>query len=214
LEEPRRGREGYSTRYDLEGERVDQSAVAWLLSPKPYQCARLCDRVDQQEWDRKRADAALMREDAILDTSSPRTEDKVKNQHVQAVDEWIAITLKETLFEYIKSKALEKTVEKRINEEMARSNLDMNLEEPCEDMFKEDVAMAMKKTVSAMICFGTMKKVVGNHIVNLIEFDKIMAVALDIIMKNKLMQERVPERGWRNDKWKKKNERDCRKREW
>jgi hypothetical protein len=35
------------------------------------------------------------------------------------------------------------------------------------------------------------------------DFDEIMAVAMETIMKNKLMQERVPER-WRNDKWKKK----------
>jgi hypothetical protein len=61
-------------------------------------------------------------------------------------------------------------------------------------MVKEDVAMAMKKTVSAMICFGTMKEVVGNHIVNLIDFDEIMVVAMKTIMKNKLMQERVSER--------------------
>jgi hypothetical protein len=112
----------------------------------------------------------------------------VKNRHVQAVEEWITTTVKETLFEYIKSKALEKTAEKRINEEMARSNLKMNLEEHCEEMVKEDVAMAMKKTVSSMICicFGTMKEVVGNHIVNSIDFDEIMAVALETIMKNKV----------------------------
>jgi hypothetical protein len=54
-------------------------------------------------------------------------------------------------------------VQKRINKEMARLNWEMNLEEPCEGMVKEDVAMAMKKTVSAMICFGTMKEVVGNY---------------------------------------------------
>jgi hypothetical protein len=89
----------------------------------------------------------------------------------------------ETLFEYIKSKALEKTVEKRINKEMARLNWEMNLEEPCEGMVKEDVAMATKKTVSAVICFWTMKEVVGNHIVNLIDFDKIMAAAMETIMK-------------------------------
>jgi hypothetical protein len=137
----------------------------------------------------------MNKEDATLDTSSPRTEDKVKNQHVvQAVEEWIATTVKETLFEYIKSKALEKTVEKRINEEMARSNLEMNLEEPCEDIVKEDVAMTMKKTVSSMLCFGTMKEVVGNHIVNSIDFDQILTVALDTITKNKLMQARVSER--------------------
>jgi hypothetical protein len=85
-------------------------------------------------------------------------------------------------------------VEKRINEEMERSNLEMNLEEPCEDMVKEDVAMAMKKTVSSMICFGTMKEVVGNHIVNSIDFDEIMAAATETILKNKLMQERVSQR--------------------
>jgi hypothetical protein len=79
-------------------------------------------------------------------------------------------------------------------EEMARSNLGMNLEELCEEMVKEDVAMAMKKTVSSMKCFGTMKEVVGNHIVNLIDFDERMAVASETIMKNKLMQERVSDR--------------------
>jgi methionine salvage enolase-phosphatase E1 len=138
------------------------------------------------------SDPALMKN--TLDISSPQTEDNVKNQHVQAVEEWIATTVKETLFEYFKSKALEKTVEKHIKEEMTRSNLEMNLEEPCEEMVKEDVAMAMKKTVSSMICFGTMKEVMGNHIVNSIDYDEIMAVALETIMKNKLMQERVSER--------------------
>ena len=165
----------------MKEEREGQPAIARLVTPKPYQFERLCDRIDQQEWDRKRADAALMKED--VDTSSPQTEDKVKNQHVQAVEDWIATTVKDTLFEYIKSKALERTVEKRINEEMARSNLKMNLEEPCEDTVKEDVAMAMKKAVSSMICLGTMK-----------DFDEIMAVALETIMKNKLMQERVSQR--------------------
>jgi hypothetical protein len=189
------GRQGYSPRHDLKEERVGQSAIARLVTPKPYQFERLCDRIEQQEWDRKRADAALMnKEDATLDTSSPQTEDKVKNQHVQAVEEWIATTVKETLFEYIKSKALEKTVEKRINEERARSNLEMNLEEPCEDIVKENVAMAMKKTVSSMLCFGTMKEVVGNHIVNSIDFDEILTVALDTLTKNKSMQARVSER--------------------
>jgi uncharacterized membrane-anchored protein YjiN (DUF445 family) len=129
-----------------------------------------------------------------LDISSPQTEDKVKNQHVQAVEEWTATTVEETLFEYIKSKALEKTVKKRINEEMAKSNLEMSLEELCEGMVKEDVAMAMKQTVSSITCFGTMKEVMGNHIVNSIDFDEIMAVVLETIMKNKLMQERVSER--------------------
>jgi hypothetical protein len=180
----------------LKEKRVGQSAIARLVTPKPYQYEPVCDRIEQQEWDRKRADTALMREDTSLDTSLPPTEDnKVKNKHVQEAEEWISITVKETLFKYIKSKALEKTVEnKRIHKEMARSNWEMNPEEPWEVMVKEDVAMAMKKTVSAMICFGTMKEVVGNHIVNLIDFDEIMVVAMKTIMKNKLMQERVSER--------------------
>jgi hypothetical protein len=61
-------------------------------------------------------------------------------------------------------------------------------------MIKQDAAMAMMKKVSAMICFGNMKEVVGNHIVNLIDFDEIMAAAMETILKNKLMQERVLER--------------------
>ena len=54
--------------------------------------------------------------------------------------------------------------------------------------------MSMKKNVSGMICCGNMKEVVGNHIVNSIDFDELMAVAIETIMKNKLMQERVSER--------------------
>jgi hypothetical protein len=187
-DQPRKRRECFSPRHGLKEKEGGQSAIARLVIPKPYQFERLCDRIDQQEWDRKRAD------DPILDTSSPQSEDKVKNQHVQAVEEWISTAVKETLFDYIKSKALEKTVEKGINEQMARSTLEMNLEGPCEEMVMDDVTMAMKKTGSAMICFGTMKKVVGNHIVNSIDFDELMAVAIETIMKNKLMQERVTER--------------------
>jgi hypothetical protein len=68
-----------------------------------------------------------------------------------------------------------------------------DLEEPCEGMVKEDVAMATKKKVSLMICFGTMKEVVGNHIVNAIDFDEIKSTAMVIILKNKAMQVRVSE---------------------
>jgi hypothetical protein len=135
-----------------------------------------------------------MREDTTLDTSSPPTEDKVKNKHVREVEEWIATTVKETIFHYFKSNALEKTVEKRINQEMARSNWGMNLKEPCQGMSKKDVAMAMKRKVSAMVCFGLMKEVVGNHIVNAIDFDEIKAAAMKTILKNNLTQERVTER--------------------
>jgi hypothetical protein len=51
-----------------------------------------------------------MREEMTLNTFSPPppTGDKVKCKHVQEVEEWIVTTVKETLFEYIKSKALEK----------------------------------------------------------------------------------------------------------
>jgi hypothetical protein len=54
--------------------------------------------------------------------------------------------------------------------------------------------MAIKKKASAMICFGTMKELVGNHIVNLIDFHEIMAAAMETILKNELMQEKVLER--------------------
>jgi hypothetical protein len=54
-----------------------------------------------------------MREDIAQDTSPPPTEDKLKNKHVREVEEWITTTVKETLFDYIKSTALKKTVENR-----------------------------------------------------------------------------------------------------
>jgi hypothetical protein len=49
-----------------------------------------------------------MREDITQDTSPPPTEDKLKNKPVREVEEWIATTVKETLFDYIKSKAWER----------------------------------------------------------------------------------------------------------
>jgi hypothetical protein len=56
-------------------------------------------------------DTALMREEMTLNTSSPPppppppppTGEEVKNKHVREVEEWIGTTVKETLFEYIKS---------------------------------------------------------------------------------------------------------------
>ncbi len=175
---------------------MGQSAIARLVTPKPpYQYDLVCNRLEQQDQDRKRMDAALMGEQTALDTFSPLTEVvKVKNKHVQDVEEWIATTVKETIFHYIKSDALEKTVEKRINEEMARSKWEMHLDKACGGLSKEDVAMAMKKEVSAMICFGLMKEVLGNHIVNAIDFDEIKATAMKTISRNNLAQDGVTER--------------------
>ena len=102
----------------------------------------------------------------------------MKNKHVREVEEWIATTVKETIFHYIKSNALRETVEKCINKELARSSCEMNLEEPCEGMSKEDVAMAMKRKVSEMIYFATMKEVVGNAI----DSDEIKVTAMETIV--------------------------------
>jgi hypothetical protein len=180
----------------LEKERVGQSAISRLVTPKPpYQYNLVCNRLEQQEQDRRGMDAALMGEHTTLGTSSPLTEViKVKNKHVQDVEEWIATTVKETIFHYIKSDALEKTVEKHINKEMARSKWEVYLDKPCGGLSKKDVAMAMKKEVSAMICFGLVRDVVGNHIVNGIDFDEIKARAMKTILINNLAQERVTER--------------------
>ncbi len=51
--------------------------------------------IHQRERDEKNMDAVLMRDDATLDTSPP-SEVKVKNKHVQEVEEWIARLVKET----------------------------------------------------------------------------------------------------------------------
>jgi hypothetical protein len=162
---------------------VGQSAIARLVTPKPYQYKR----------DRKSPDLAIMREDTTLDIPPPANEDKVKKKHVQQVEKLIARTVKETLFDYIKSKALETTVEKCIKEEMARSKWEMDLDKPSEGILKEDVAMAMKKKVSAMICFATIEEVVGNHIVNSIDFDEILATTRETILNKKFEQGRVLE---------------------
>ena len=179
LEQPRKGRECFSLGQDLkeEDKRVGKSAIARLVTPKPYQYKR----------DTKSPDPAIMSEETTLD------EDKVKKKHVQQVEKLIVTTVKETLFDNRKSRALEMTVEKRIKEEMAGSKWEMDLKGASEGILKEDVAMAMKKKVSAMICFATMKEVVGNHIVNSISVDEILAKTTETILDNKLRQERVLE---------------------
>jgi hypothetical protein len=61
-EQPRKRRECFSPGHGLkEEERVGQSAIAKLVTPKSHQYERVCDRIDQQEWDRKRVNTALMR---------------------------------------------------------------------------------------------------------------------------------------------------------
>jgi hypothetical protein len=134
-----------------------------------------------------------MREATTLDIPPPANEDKVKKKHVQQVEKLIPTTVKETLFDYIKSKALETTVKKHIKEEMARSKWVMDLDEPSHGLLKEDVAMAMKKKGSAMICFATMKEVVGNDILNSIDFHEILATTMETILNNKFRQERLLE---------------------
>jgi hypothetical protein len=54
---------------------------------------------------------------------------------------------------FIKSNALDKAVEKGINEKMASLNWEMNLEEPCLGLNQKNVAMATKGKVSVMVCF-------------------------------------------------------------
>jgi major membrane immunogen (membrane-anchored lipoprotein) len=118
LEQPRKRRQSFSPGHSLEEERVGQSATTRLVTSKTYQYKQVDDRLDQQERDRKRTYTALIGEYTTLETSSPPTEDKVKNKHVQEVEEWSAATVKETIFHYIKSNALRKIAEKHINEEM------------------------------------------------------------------------------------------------
>ncbi len=91
LDHPKKRTECFSPGQDLkeEDKRVSQSAIARLVTPKLYQYKQVCEWLDQQKRDRKRTDAALMREDTTIDTYSPPSEVKVKNVHVQKVEEWI-----------------------------------------------------------------------------------------------------------------------------
>ncbi len=66
-----------------------------------------------------------------------------------------------------------------------------------------------------MICFGTMKEVVGNHIVNLIDFDEILATAMETMLKEQVEARKgVGRGGERTRSGTRRNERDCWKREW
>jgi hypothetical protein len=76
-EQPRKRNECFSPEHGLEEEGMGQSAITRLVTPKAYQYEYICDRIDQQERDRKRMDTALMREEMTLNTSSPPTGDRL-----------------------------------------------------------------------------------------------------------------------------------------
>jgi hypothetical protein len=169
-----------------------QSAITRIVTPKAYEYNRVIDRLDQHDhMDRKRTDAVLMREDTTIDTNSSASEVKVKNVHVQEVEEWIARTVKETILGYIKSKALERAVEKDIMEIIASWNWEIDLEESCPGIKKTNVAMAIKTKVSSMVCFETVREVVKKDIVNAVNFEEIKAPVIETIMKNKATGEEV-----------------------
>jgi hypothetical protein len=59
-----------------------------------------------------------------------------------------------------------------------------------------------------------MKEVVGNHIVNLIDFDEIMAAAMETILKKQVDAIKSVGKGGEMTSGRRRNKRDCRKREW
>jgi hypothetical protein len=69
--------------------------------------------------------------------------------------------------------ALEKAVEKDMNDKKTSWNWEMNLEEPCLGLNQRNVATATKGKVSAMVCFATLEEVVGKEIMDATELDKI-----------------------------------------
>ena len=169
----------------MDTETVDQSAISRLVTPKPYEYKRVCERLDQQDMERASADVALMEEDTAINTFSPTSEVKVKNAHAQKVEEWVARTVKDTIFDYIKSNAMERAVEKVITERIASWSWEINMEGLC--------PAAMKRKVSTLVCFENMREVVRKDIVNAVNFEEI-----ETIMKNQAMGEEVADgRVWK-----------------
>jgi hypothetical protein len=177
----------------LDTETVDQSAISRLVTPKPYEYKRVCERLDQQDRERASADVALMEEDTAINTFSPPSEVKVKNAHAQKVEEWVARTVKDTIFDYIKSNAMERAVEKVITERIASWSWEINMEGLCPGLNKNNLEAAMKRKVSALVCFENMREVVGKDIANAVNFEEI-----ETIMKNQAMGEEVADgRVWK-----------------
>jgi hypothetical protein len=110
-------------------------------------------------------------------------------------EKWIAgLVEDETIFGYINCNALEKAVQKDITEKVASWNWEIDLEEPCQDISKKNVAVGTKTTVSARVCFATLQEVMGKHIVNVIDFEETKAAAMEIILKNKARGPEVVDR--------------------
>jgi hypothetical protein len=62
--------------------------MARLVTQNAYGYNQLIDRLEQQDKERKRMDAVLMRQDTAIDTNLRASEVKVKNVHnVQQVEE-------------------------------------------------------------------------------------------------------------------------------
>ena len=177
----------------MDTETVDQSAISRLVTPKPYEYKRVCERLDQQDRERASTDVALMEEDTAINTFSPPSEVKVKNAHVQKVEEWVARTVKDTIFDYIKSNAMERAVEKVITERIASWSWEINMEGLSTGVNNNNLGAAMKRKVSALVCFENMREVVGKDIANAVNFEEI-----ETIMKNQAMGEEVADgRVWK-----------------
>ena len=177
----------------MDTETVDQSAISRLVTPKPYEYKRVCERLDQQDRERASTDVALMEEDTAINTFSPPSKVKVKNAHAQKVEEWVARTVKDTIFDYIKSNAMERAVEKVITERIASWSWEINMEGLSTGVNKNNLGAAMKRKVSALVCFENMREVVGKDIANAVNFEEI-----ETIMKNQAMGEEVADgRVWK-----------------
>ncbi len=102
-----------------------------------------------------------------------------KDIHVQEVEKW-------TIFGSINVNALEKVVETEgYAEKGAGWNWEIDLEEPCPGINKENVAAWVLKQQSVRRCASQLCRRCWGNIVNVTDIEDIKATAMEIILKKR-----------------------------
>jgi hypothetical protein len=103
---------------------------------------------------------------------------------------WVSLRLQDLLHQNYTS--TNESVKGLINRERIASwNWEIDLDKPCPGINKTNVAMAMKRKVSVMVCFETMQEVVGKDIADAVNFEEIKATVIETIVKSKARGEEV-----------------------
>jgi hypothetical protein len=105
---------------------------------------------------------------------------------LQEVEKWITGPVQDTTFGYLNFNALVRVVlEEDIAEKVASWNCEIDLEEPCPGINKENVAAWVLKQQSVRRCASQLCRRCWGNIVNVTDIEDIKATAMEIILKKR-----------------------------